>query len=97
VRCAHENPLLDVAKDFSRHFVAFAPDRAAWVPLQPPRQQSWAPDILAMTPRAAYLWCKAGAIDSKLSQAFGRKAGGGVTLRNWATVLKIQALAAGEP
>jgi uncharacterized protein (DUF1697 family) len=90
-----ENPLLDVAKDFSRHFVAFAPDSAAWAALQALQQQTWMPDVLAMTPRAAYLWCEAGAIDSKLSQAFGRKAGGHVTLRNWATVLKIQALAAG--
>jgi uncharacterized protein (DUF1697 family) len=46
------------------------------------------------TAPVAYLWCKAGAIDSKLSQAFGRKAGGTVTLRNWATVLKMAALAA---
>jgi uncharacterized protein (DUF1697 family) len=92
-----ENPLLHVAKDSSRHFVAFAPDSAAWAPLQSLQLQTWLPDVLAMTPRAAYLWCKAGAIDSKLSQAFGRKAAGNVTLRNWATVLKIQALAAGTP
>jgi uncharacterized protein (DUF1697 family) len=89
-----ENPLLDVAADFSRHFIAFGPDSAAWVPLRVLQQQSWAPDVLAMTSRAAYLWCEAGAIDSKLSLAFGRNAGGRITLRNWATVLKIQALAA---
>ena len=89
-----ENPLLDVALDFSRHFVAFAPEGKALLALRPLLERPWKPDVLAITPRAAYLWCKAGAIDSKLSQVFGRKAGGTVTLRNWATVLKIAALAA---
>jgi uncharacterized protein (DUF1697 family) len=90
-----ENPLLARATDFSRHFVAFAPDESAWSALQPLLERPWLPDALAMTPRAAYLWCEAGALDSKLSQVFGRTAGHRVTLRNWATVLKIQALTAG--
>ena len=89
-----ENPLLDAATNFSRLFVAFAPSHSAWRALRPLLKQPWSPDILAITPRAAYLWCEAGAIDSPLSQAFSRKAAGTVTLRNWATVLKIQALAA---
>jgi uncharacterized protein (DUF1697 family) len=89
-----ENPLLTLATDFSRHFVAFAPDPSVWGELQPLLETPWSPDALAMTPRAAYLWCEAGALDSKLSQVFGRKAGNRVTLRNWATVLKIQALMA---
>jgi uncharacterized protein (DUF1697 family) len=88
-RIIDENPVLKVAKDHSRHFVAFAPNRAALQALRPLLEQPWKPDVLAITPRAAYLWCEAGAIDSKLSQVFGRKAGGTVTLRNWATVLKI--------
>jgi uncharacterized protein (DUF1697 family) len=90
-----ENPLLALAADFSRHFVAFAPDESVWSALQPLLERSWSPDALAMTPRAGYLWCEAGALDSKLSQVFGRTAGNRVTLRNWATVLKIQALTAG--
>jgi uncharacterized protein (DUF1697 family) len=91
-----ENPLLHVAKDFSRHFVAFVPESKDLLALRSLLEQPWKPDVLAITTRAAYLWCKAGAIDSKLSQVFGRKAGGTVTLRNWATVLKIAALAAGD-
>jgi uncharacterized protein (DUF1697 family) len=90
-----ENPLLGVATDFSRHFVAFGSNSAALAAAQPLMQQSWLPDVLALTSRAAYLWCQAGALDSKLSQVFGRKAGAALTLRNWATVLKIQALVAG--
>jgi uncharacterized protein (DUF1697 family) len=88
-RIIDENPMLKVAKDHSRHFIAFAADSAALQALRPLLEQPWKPDVLAITPRAAYLWCEAGAIDSKLSQVFGRKAGGSVTLRNWATVLKI--------
>jgi uncharacterized protein (DUF1697 family) len=88
-RIIDENPMLKVAKDHSRHFIAFAPNGAALQALHPLMEQPWKPDVLAITPRAAYLWCEAGALDSKLSQVFGRKAGGSVTLRNWATVLKI--------
>lgn len=87
-----ENPLLTLATDFSRHFVAFAPNESVWTKLRPLLHQPWSPDALAMTPRAAYLWCEAGALHSKLSQVFGRRAGDTVTLRNWASVLKIQAL-----
>jgi uncharacterized protein (DUF1697 family) len=92
-----QNPILNLATDFSRHFVAFAPDPSVWGALQPLLKMPWSPDALALTPRAAYLWCEAGALDSKLSQVFGRKAGNRVTLRNWATVLKIQALTATAP
>jgi Protein of unknown function (DUF1697) len=31
-------------------------------------EESWAPDALAIGPQAAYLWCAAGVLDSKLSQ-----------------------------
>jgi uncharacterized protein (DUF1697 family) len=88
-RIIDENPMLKVAEDHSRHFIAFAADGAALQALRPLLERPWKPDVLVITPRAAYLWCEAGALDSKLSQVFGRKAGGTVTLRNWATVLKI--------
>jgi uncharacterized protein (DUF1697 family) len=54
-------------------------------------KESWAPDALAVSPKAAYLWCAAGVLDSKLSQMFARLAGETVTTRNWATVLKLLA------
>jgi uncharacterized protein (DUF1697 family) len=92
-----ENPMLQRATDFSRHFIAFGSDKPAFAPVKSLLQQPWLPDALALTPQAAYLWCEAGAIDSKLSQAFSRKAGAALTLRNWATVLKIQALMAESP
>jgi uncharacterized protein (DUF1697 family) len=84
-----ENPLLHVAKDPSRHLVGFVSHSRALVPLRPLLDESWTPDALAIGPRAAYLWCVAGALDSKLSQRFSRLAGETVTTRNWATVLKL--------
>jgi uncharacterized protein (DUF1697 family) len=86
-----ENPLLHVADDHARHLVAFVAHPEHLEPLRPMLEESWTPDVLAITGRAAYLWCSTGILDSKLLQAFSRTAGATVTTRNWATVLKLQA------
>jgi uncharacterized protein (DUF1697 family) len=78
-------------KDPSRHFIAFVANPKSLVPLRGLMAESWAPDVLAISSQAAYLWCVAGALDSKLSQMFARRAGETVTMRNWATVLKLLA------
>jgi uncharacterized protein (DUF1697 family) len=88
-----ENPLLALARDPSRHLIGFTDDPKVLVPFKALLKQKWHPDALAITPRAAYLWCVKGVLDSPLSQAFGKLAGEGITTRNWATVLKIQAVA----
>jgi uncharacterized protein (DUF1697 family) len=92
-----ENPLLAVAKDPSRHLVGFTHDPKVLQPFKVLLKQKWHPDALAITSRAAYLWCVKGVLDSPLSQAFGKLAGEGMTTRNWATVLKIQAAALAPP
>ena len=51
---------------------------------------------IALGSRAGYLWIPAGIIDSKLATAVGRTLGDAVTTRNWATTLKLHALATGE-
>jgi uncharacterized protein (DUF1697 family) len=91
------NPLLEAIKDPKRHFVAFASDEAKFTQLLPLAGNSWHPDALVIGESAAYLWCELGALDSPSSRAFGKAAGTGVTSRNWATVLKIQAAAALPP
>jgi len=88
-----DNPLQKVAVDPSRHFVAFAANPKSLVPLRALLAASWEPDVLSIGTQAAYLWCVAGALDSKLSQQFARCAGETVTLRNWATVVKLLAAA----
>jgi uncharacterized protein (DUF1697 family) len=85
------NPLLRVVKDPSRHLIAFVAHPRALDPLRSMLEESWTPDALAIGAGAAYLWCAAGVLDSKLSQAFARRAGEAVTTRNWATVLKLHA------
>jgi uncharacterized protein (DUF1697 family) len=88
-----ENPLMSIAKDPARHLVAFVADANHLDPLRPLLESTWTPDALAITQRAAYLWCSTGIIESKMNQAFARKAGTTITTRNWATVLKLQAAA----
>ncbi len=86
-----ENPLLKVALDPSKHLVAFFAHPRLMTPLRPLMKEPWAPEVLAMGSRAAYLWCPAGIIAGKLSQALARRAGETVTTRNWTTVLKLLA------
>jgi uncharacterized protein (DUF1697 family) len=87
----HENPLLHMVKDPSKHLVAFVAHRRMLAPLRSLMEEKWTPDALAIGSRAGYLWCAYGVLDSKLSQAFARRGGEAVTTRNWATVLKLHA------
>jgi uncharacterized protein (DUF1697 family) len=86
-----ENPLLRIATDPARHLVAFVAHPRMLVPLRSLLNEPWAPSEVAISPRAAYLWCVDGILDGKLSQIFARRAGETVTTRNWATVLKLLA------
>ena len=87
------NPLLGIAGDFSRLFVAILKERANRRRLEPLLERNWAPDALAVGERAAYLWCPHGMLASPLADVVGRALGDGVTTRNWATILKLHALA----
>lgn len=88
-----ENPLVDVATDPTRLFVAVLNSKADRRKLEPLTQQAWAPEVLALGGRVAYLWCPEGLLASKLPEAVGKALGDAVTTRNWATVTKLQALA----
>lgn len=87
-----DNPLRDIATDPSRHLVAFSQDATALSALAGLAKSDWTPDALAIGKQAAYLWCAAGILESKLAQAVGRQLGELATTRNWATVEKIHAL-----
>jgi len=91
-----ENPLAQIADDASRHLVAFVASPATLTKAKLLLAQSWTPDALAVGKRAAYLWCADGLIESRLAQAFARSAGDAATTRNWATVLKLHAMASGD-
>jgi uncharacterized protein (DUF1697 family) len=87
------NPLAKVATNPSRYMVAFLAnpaDRALLVPLA---KQDWKPDSIALGTRAAYIWCANGQLESRAAEAVGRALKDAVTVRNWATVTKLHALA----
>lgn len=56
-------------------------------------QAKWGTEAIALGPRAAYLWCPNGQIESPVAKAVWKALGDGVTARNWATIEKLRALA----
>lgn len=88
-----ENRLAEGAQDHSRLLVVFVqdpkalPSLAGIEPLVVPSEQ------FLVGKGAAYLHCASGLLESKAAEALLGKAGKAVTTRNWATVLKLQALA----
>ena len=91
------NPLLAVADDPSRLLLAFLNNPADRKKLEPLTTQDWGKDAFALGARVAYLWCPDGILASRLADSVNRALGDAVTTRNWATVLKVHAVAASEP
>lgn len=91
-----ENPLGEVARDPSRFLVSFLRDPASRKLCLPLARQQWKPDAFAIGQRTAYLWCSDGVLASPLFKAFERALGDAATARNWATVIKLHALANGD-
>lgn len=87
-----ENPLLAIATDPSRLLVTVFSKPADRARLEPLALQNWAPDVLALGRRVAYLWCPGGMLDSRLATAASRVLGDAATARNWATMMKLDAL-----
>lgn len=87
-----ENPVKAGTEEHSRFLVAFVQDPgslsslAAIEPLVVTREQ------FSVGRNAAYLLCATGILESKAWEALVGKAGKSATTRNWATVLKLQAL-----
>jgi uncharacterized protein (DUF1697 family) len=86
------NPLAAKADDPSRLLVAFTQDKKALAGLEAIAALVVSPERFAIGPHAAYLHCASGILESKAGAALLGKAGKSATTRNWATVLKLQAL-----
>jgi uncharacterized protein (DUF1697 family) len=84
-----ENPLLDIADNFSRFFVGVLNDPEDRAKLTPLTKTDWSPQVLAIGTRAVYYWCPEGIIDSLLAKAIAKALRDGITTRNWATMLKL--------
>ena len=83
-----ENPIKDAA-DYSRLIVAIPSAAEDLARLQPLAMQDWSPEVLAIGPHAAYLWCPDGVLAGRLFTAVGKTLGDQVTTRNWSTMLKL--------
>jgi uncharacterized protein (DUF1697 family) len=57
-------------------------------------KQSWGKDALALGDRVAYTWCPDGLLQSALMEAIGKALRDDITVRNWGTTLKLNALTA---
>src|SRR5262245_59434735 len=90
-----ENTLLNVAENHSKLLVPIYFDDKCRAAVEPMRAKEWAPEALAVGSRAAYIWCANGILESKVVHEMGKVLGDRSTSRNWATVLKIQALLGG--
>ena len=86
------NPLLDVATDHTRLFAAFVTDPADMAKVKPLAKQVWKPEAVALGPNVVYVWCPNGLLESKAQVAVSKALGDGVTVRNWATVMKLVTL-----
>ena len=88
-----ENPIATEAQEHSRFLVAFVQDTKALQDLAAIEPLVVPPERFAVGKNAANLHCAAGIRESKAGKALLGKAGRSATTRNWATVLKLQALA----
>lgn len=85
-------PLAAEPPDPSRLLVAFAPNAQALAALEPLADRVGPDETFVRGSHAAYLHCPGGLLESKAGEALLGKVGKAVTTRNWATVLKLQAL-----
>lgn len=88
-----ENTLAAGATDHSRLLVAFVQDPMTLSGFEDIEPLVVAPERLLVGKGAAYLHCASGILESKAGASLLGKAGRTATTRNWATVLKLQALA----
>lgn len=88
-----ENPIKADAAQHSRFLVAFTQDQHSLAGLAPIRALVRPPEQFEIGRNAAYLLCAAGILQSKAGEALLGRFGRSATTRNWATTLKLRALA----
>lgn len=90
-----ENMLAPGADDPSRLIVAFVQEPPSLTEVAGIAPLVLPPERFLVGAHAAYLHCASGILESKAGAALLGKAGRAATTRNWATVLKLQAMAKG--
>jgi len=95
-RVLRANKLLAPGRDPARLMVGVVRGPAAMTALSRLARELWAAEELVCGKGAGYLWCPDGLAESPLVAAVNKALRDDVTMRNWNTMLKIQAaLAAG--
>ena len=90
-------PFVPPEEHHPRFLVVFGQDDAAIQGLSTLSALVETPERLHLGSGAAYLYCVRGILESKAGSALLGKLGRQVTTRNWATVLKLEALLHGRP
>jgi uncharacterized protein (DUF1697 family) len=90
-RIVEKNPLPG-ADNPSRLLVAVWSGPGVRAKLAPLEKQDWGDEKLSVGPRAAFLWCPRGVIESRLSAAVYKALGETITSRTWATMKKLATL-----
>jgi uncharacterized protein (DUF1697 family) len=85
------NSLVEFASDPARLMVAFLATNGGRARVEPLVGRDWGRERIALGPRAAYYWIPEGFARSEVAIAVGKALGEAVTVRNWSTVLKLQA------
>ena len=88
-----EHPLRAHADDDAKLLVMFTQEPASLALLAPLQEDDWAPEAFALGEHAAWLWCANGIIESRVGKTVGKLLGQRGTGRNWATLVKLDALA----
>ena len=91
-----DNPWAPAAAEHARFLVAFAQTAQAIEALSAVQPLVQTPERFSMGQHAAYLRCASGILESPAASGLLGKLGRGITTRNWATVLKLKELLAGE-
>ncbi|CAN5153314.1 DUF1697 domain-containing protein [soil metagenome] len=92
------NPLLEIARDRAKLVVAYLPLAANGEPvvelaaLTLPDAKQLLPEVVAVGPRAVYVWCANGISNSRVPASFWKQLGPVYTARNVNTVDKLAAL-----
>ena len=97
VAVVRENPLARVAKNPSRLLVMVFREASDRERLRPLLREQWAPEVLALGSRVAYLWCARGIGKSPLWPKVDRALEGSGTGRNLRTMTKLMALVGTPP
>jgi uncharacterized protein (DUF1697 family) len=88
-----ENPHRRICDNPSRLLVAVFAEPDARAKAEAMMSRNWAPEVLAVGTRAAYLWCANGISAGQLGFAVDKALRTGVTARNLGTMTKLREIA----